>query len=46
MKEVVLAGQDSKIEIWPREVYEKQGAGEDEFAKLAEKIMGGPFEEE
>jgi len=45
-KEVVLAGQDSKIEIWPRDEYERQGASEDEFAKLAEKIMDGPFEEE
>ena len=43
-KELVLAGQDSKIEIWPKEVYEKQVAGEDEFARLAEKIMDGPLQ--
>ncbi len=41
-KELILAGQDSKIEIWPRDAYEKQEAGENEFAKLAEKIMDGP----
>ena len=46
VKEVVMAGQDSKIEIWPKDVYEKQAAVEDEFARLAEKIMGGPFGEE
>ncbi len=40
-KEVVLAGQDSKIEIWPREVYDRSEADQDEFARLAEKIMGG-----
>ena len=37
--EVVLAGQDAKIEIWSREVYD-QMTDSDGFAKLAEKIMG------
>jgi MraZ protein len=41
LREVVLAGQDSKIEIWPKEIYDGAGAGQDEFASLAEKIMGG-----
>ncbi len=38
-KDVVLAGQDSKIEIWDKEVYDGMGDNEQEFAELAEKIM-------
>lgn len=38
--EVVLAGQDGKIEIWSEKIYDKAISG-DEFAALAEKIMGG-----
>lgn len=38
-KDVVLAGQDAKIEIWAKESYEKLGS-EADFASLAEKIMG------
>jgi MraZ protein len=38
--EVVLAWQDGKIEIWSEKVYDKTVSG-DEFAVLAEKIMGG-----
>ena len=45
-KEVVLAGQDSKIEIWAKDDYEKHAPGEEDFARLAEKIMGGPLPEE
>lgn len=40
-REVVLAGQDARIEIWPAEGYEKMEVSEKEFASLAEKIMGG-----
>ncbi len=40
-KEVVLAGQDSKIELWPAGVYQGMEESEDEFASLAERIMGG-----
>ncbi len=36
----VLAGMDSKIEIWSEEAYGAVAASEDEFAVLAEKIMG------
>ena len=36
----VLAGMGSKIEIWSAEVYDSVQATEDEFARLAEKIMG------
>ncbi len=39
-KEIVLAGQYNKIEVWPKEVYDKSISGDDEFATLAEKILG------
>ena len=39
-KTAVLAGMDSKIEIWAEDTYSAAGASEDEFAVLAEKIMG------
>jgi MraZ protein len=39
-KTAVLAGMGSKIEIWSGEVYDSVQATEDEFARLAEKIMG------
>lgn len=38
-KEAVLAGQDSKIEVWSKERYMQIDAGEG-FAALAGKIMG------
>jgi MraZ protein len=38
-KEVVLSGQDSKIEIWSKEIYDDLMEDEDEFAVLAEQIM-------
>ncbi len=41
-REVVLSGQDGKIEIWNKEEYENIGKADD-FARLAEKIMGGEF---
>ena len=40
-KEAILAGQDGKIEIWSKEMYESAQEGQDDFAALAEKIMGG-----
>ena len=43
-KEAILAGQDGKIEIWSKELYESVGQKQDDFATLAEKIMGGEFE--
>lgn len=39
-REIVLAGQLGKIEIWPAEGYEKVEGGNESFAQLAEKIMG------
>ncbi|MFP4366166.1 MAG: division/cell wall cluster transcriptional repressor MraZ [Bacteroidales bacterium] len=38
--EVVLAGQDGKIEIWSRGSYDELTGEADDFAVLAEKIMG------
>jgi DNA-binding transcriptional regulator/RsmH inhibitor MraZ len=39
--DVIMAGQDGKIEIWDKNKYENRSVGEDEFASLAEKILGG-----
>ena len=38
-KEIVLSGQDSKIEIWSKEAYDSLIEDENEFAALAEEIM-------
>jgi len=40
-KDVYFSGQDRKIEIWAQEVFEGINENADEFAMLAEKIMGG-----
>jgi len=40
-REVILAGQNGKIEIWTTELWENIGEGEEEFAALAEKALGG-----
>lgn len=40
-KDVILAGQDGKIEIWAKDSYEKTSMSGDEFASLANKILGG-----
>jgi MraZ protein len=42
-RDVVLAGQDGRIEIWSAEAYEKLDLPADEFASLAEKLLGGPL---
>lgn len=39
--EIVLIGLDGKIEIWDKKVFDGIGQNENEFADLAEKIMGG-----
>jgi len=44
-RDVVLAGQDGRIEIWALEVYDKIDMAGDDFAKLAEKLMGGNINE-
>jgi len=40
-KEAILAGQYGKIEIWSKELYEAVEESNEDFAALAEKIMGG-----
>ncbi len=40
-KEAILTGQDGKIEIWSKKLYDSTEEGYDDFAALAEKIMGG-----
>jgi len=44
-RDVVLAGQDGRIEIWAAEAYEKIGMPAEDFANLAEKLLGGSFNE-
>lgn len=44
-RDVVLAGQDGRIEIWAADVYEKIGMPAEDFALLAEKLMGGNVNE-
>jgi MraZ protein len=39
-KEIVMAGQLGRIEIWTKEVYNTIESGDENFAALAEKIMG------
>lgn len=40
-RDVVLAGQDGRIEIWAAAVYDKIDMTTEDFADLAEKLMGG-----
>jgi len=40
-KDIVLAGQDGKIEMWAKHLYDNIGGNEDDFAAMAEKILGG-----
>lgn len=42
-KEVIMAGQSGKIEIWAGEKYEDASRIPSDFAIMAEKIMGGAF---
>jgi MraZ protein len=39
-RDVVLAGQDGRIEIWAAGLYDKIDMPTDDFATLAEKLMG------
>jgi MraZ protein len=45
VRDVVLAGQDGRIEIWPADVYQKLDMPSDDFANLAEKLLGGTITE-
>lgn len=38
-KEVIMAGQDGKIEIWAKHLYHQVQESEEDFAQLAQKIM-------
>ena len=40
-KDIVLSGQDTKIELWSDSKYDSMAEDENEFAALAEKIMKG-----
>ena len=40
-RDVVLAGQDGKIEIWAAANYEKVDMPAEDFARMAEKYLGG-----
>jgi len=44
-RDVVLAGQDGRIEIWAADKYDKIDMPSDDFANLAEKLMGGSINE-
>lgn len=44
-RDVVLAGQDERIEIWAADVYESIEMPAEDFADLAEKLMGGNLNE-
>jgi MraZ protein len=41
-REIIMAGQSDKIEIWTKEAYEKVEGSGDNFAQLAQRIMGNP----
>ncbi len=43
--EVVMAGQSGKIEIWASEKYDGVSGVDEDFAAMAEKILGGTFDE-
>jgi MraZ protein len=44
-KEVVLAGQPGKIELWAKAKYDSVELGDDEFADMAEKLLDGLVDE-
>ncbi len=43
--ELVLAGQSGRIELWSGETYTGVSTADDDFATMAEKILGGPLSE-
>ena len=42
-KDAILAGQSGKIEIWSSDKYENVSRAPSDFASMAEKILGGTF---
>jgi MraZ protein len=45
-RDVVMAGQDGRIEIWAADAYDRIDMPAEDFADLAEKLMGGTLMEE
>ena len=45
-RDVILAGQDGKIEIWAKDQYESIEENEDDFAELAQRIMDNAVNED
>ena len=43
--EVVMAGQSGRIEVWAADRYPSVSAADDDFATMAEKILGGSMDE-
>ena len=44
-REIIMAGQQGKIEIWAKDQYDSINVSNDEFANMAEKIMEGLVDE-
>jgi MraZ protein len=44
-RDVVLAGQDGRIEIWAADIYDKIDMPAEDLANLAEKFLGGSYNE-
>nr|WP_320117253.1 division/cell wall cluster transcriptional repressor MraZ [uncultured Marinifilum sp.] len=45
-KEISLAGQDGKIEIWDTSTYEESAWSQEGFSDLADEILGGEINRE
>ena len=43
-KELVFAGQEGKVEIWAKAVYDREAMNNDSFTALAEETFGGDFD--
>jgi MraZ protein len=44
-RDIVLAGQDERIEIWAADLYDKIDMDAEDFMNLSEKLMGGSINE-
>lgn len=45
-RDLVLAGQDGRIEVWAADAYEKIDMPADDFADLAEKLLGDTYNDQ